>query len=542
MATRKAGPARALESLAAPSPEETQQVLYELQVHQLELEMQNEELRRTQIELDDARARYLDLYDHAPVGYVTVNAAGLIREANLTAATLLGVPRGALLTQPAHRFICEDDRDTYYRRRKQLFATPAAPTPGSEPAGAEAWTEQQAFELRMVKSDGTVFWAHLEAIVTAAGQAATGARVCRITLSDVSSRVLEAQRYRAVLQTAMDGFWVADMQGHLLEVNDTYCRMSGYSAPELLAMRVSDLEATESAADTAARIQRIVAQGEDRFESWHRRKDGSVFDVEVSVQFRALNGGQLMAFLRDISARKRAEEVLRASEARLRQLTNELSRVEARERQQIAVCLHDEVGQSLALLRLKLGGLAATLDAGPAQTAIAQIRGQLEEVIDQTRTLVFELSPPILHQLGLVAALEWAGEKLQRDHSLQFVCRAEGEPGPLSGDGRTLLFRCAREVMMNTVKHARATRLTVSVERVGDGVGVTIEDDGCGFDVARVEQRRPEAGFRLFSVRERLAAAGGHCDLDSTPGGGTRVTLSIPTPPVLAAPPELRGR
>ena len=122
------------------------------------------------------------------------------------------------------------------------------------------------------------------------------------------------ERHRTILQTAMDGFWLVDTQGRLLEVNETYCRMSGYSEQELLAMRIPDLEAIETADDTAARIQKIMAQGEDRFESRHRRKDGSIFDVEVSVQYRPAEGGRLVAFLRDITERKRAEEELRAKE------------------------------------------------------------------------------------------------------------------------------------------------------------------------------------------------------------------------------------
>ena len=119
------------------------------------------------------------------------------------------------------------------------------------------------------------------------------------------------QQHRTILQTAMDGFWMTDLQGRLLEVNETYCRMSGYSAPELLAMRISDLEANEAAHDTAAHIQKIVAQGEDRFESRQRRKDGSLFEVEVNVQYRPVEEGRLVAFLQDITARKQAEAALR---------------------------------------------------------------------------------------------------------------------------------------------------------------------------------------------------------------------------------------
>ena len=119
------------------------------------------------------------------------------------------------------------------------------------------------------------------------------------------------KRHRTILQTAMDGFWLTDMQGRLLEVNEAYCRMSGYSAQELLARRIPDLEADETDDQTAAHIQKTMAQGEDRFESRHRRKDGSIFDVEISVQYQAAKDGRMVAFLQDITERKRAEVALR---------------------------------------------------------------------------------------------------------------------------------------------------------------------------------------------------------------------------------------
>ena len=169
--------AQAPEKLEAPSPEETRRTLHELRVHQIELEMQNEELRRAQAELDAARARYFDLYDLAPVGYATVSEKGLILETNLTAATLLGVARDALVRQPFSRFILKEDQDLYYLHRKQLFETHSA---SSGQAG-----EPQACELRMVKKDGTAFWGHLA--VTAA-QDADGAPVCRVVMSDVTER------------------------------------------------------------------------------------------------------------------------------------------------------------------------------------------------------------------------------------------------------------------------------------------------------------------------------------------------------------------
>jgi PAS domain S-box-containing protein len=178
------------------STDETRRTLHELQVHQIELEMQNEELRRTQGELDTALARYSDLYELAPVGYCTVSEQGLILEANLTAATLLGVPRSTLVMTPFSRFILNEDQDIHYLHCKSLFGA-AAP---------------QAYNLRMVKGDGTSFWAHLEA---AGAQDAVGQSTYRVVLSDITrhkqaeaekerleAQLMQAQKMQAVGQLA----------------------------------------------------------------------------------------------------------------------------------------------------------------------------------------------------------------------------------------------------------------------------------------------------------------------------------------------------
>ncbi|NWH03781.1 response regulator [Desulfobacter latus] len=161
--------ARTPKDSAGLSPDDIQDTLHELRVHQIELEMQNEELRAAQAEIEAGRARYFDLYDLAPVGYCTLSEKGLIAEANLTAATLLGTNRSALIKQPISRFILKEDQDIYYLHRKQLFQT----------------GEPQECELRLVKPDGTHFWAHLTVI---AAQAEDGAPVCRVVLSDITER------------------------------------------------------------------------------------------------------------------------------------------------------------------------------------------------------------------------------------------------------------------------------------------------------------------------------------------------------------------
>ncbi|MBW1985085.1 MAG: PAS domain S-box protein, partial [Deltaproteobacteria bacterium] len=120
--------------------------------------------------------------------------------------------------------------------------------------------------------------------------------------------------YRTIVRTAIDGFWLVDMQGHFLDVNDAYCHLTGYSRDELLNMSIPDIEVNEKQDETATRIRKIKEVGQDRFETRHRGKDGTVVDVGISVNYLPTDGGRMSVFIRDITERKQAEEELRKSE------------------------------------------------------------------------------------------------------------------------------------------------------------------------------------------------------------------------------------
>jgi PAS domain S-box-containing protein len=168
------------EQMAALSAEEARHLLHELGVHQIELEMQNEELRESQLALDAARERYFDLYDLAPVGYFATSEHGIIRQANLTAASQFGMVRSALLNQPLSQRIVNEDQDVYYKHRKLLIENEETPP----------------FELRMIKQDGTSFWAHLTMTLA---HDADGAPELRAVLIDISDRK-QIETERLVLQ------------------------------------------------------------------------------------------------------------------------------------------------------------------------------------------------------------------------------------------------------------------------------------------------------------------------------------------------------
>ncbi|MEI7672749.1 MAG: PAS domain-containing protein, partial [Deltaproteobacteria bacterium] len=239
--------AQSLENIEAMSSEAIRQAFHELQVHQIELEMQNSALHLRQEELDAARARYFDLYELAPVGYITVSKQGLIIEDNLTAATMLGVDRGVRgLAQPIFsQFIHIEDQDIYYRFRKQLLET----------------GERQACELRMVKKDGPVFWAQLEATV-AQGPANDSFRQCRaetgqadepvirVVMSDIAAEhrlkeanlLLESSRYaESIVETVREPLLVLDADLKIISANRSFYRSFQVAPAETIGSFIYDL-------------------------------------------------------------------------------------------------------------------------------------------------------------------------------------------------------------------------------------------------------------------------------------------------------------
>lgn len=222
---------------------------------------------------------------------------------------------------------------------------------------------------------------------------------------------------------------------------------------------------------------------------------------------------------RDIEARRAVEAELRAREGQLRELASELTLTEQRERRRIAELLHDQMGQALAMAKLRL---QAIHQQAPQQAeALAGVIAMLDQVIGQCRSLTFELSPPVLHELGLEAALEWLAETA-REGGLTCEFHDDGRDKALPEDVRVLLFSAARELLTNVIKHARARRATLAIAREGDSVVVTVTDDGIGFTADGTN------GFGLFNIRERLGRLGGDLTVETPPNGGARVTMTMP--------------
>ncbi len=251
------------------------------------------------------------------------------------------------------------------------------------------------------------------------------------------------------------------------------------------------------------------------------------------VQWMRLFGEMLAGAI----ARAGAEESQNQSRRQLRALAHELTRTEERERRRFSTYLHDQIGQTLAVMRMRFGELLLPESEESKRACIEEMRDLLETTIDDAQTLTFDLSPPVLHDLGLVAAIEWIGEKICQENGIGFeleVVDAENAPRK-NVDTASILFRSLRELLINVVSHGAATAVQIRVEFTVEGIRIDVADDGVGFDTSILESRKNMKHFGLFSIRERLDFIGGSFEVSSGSGLGTRVSLFAPLQAPLTA-------
>jgi|UniRef100_A0A7C3UWA0 PAS domain S-box-containing protein len=341
-------------------------------------------------------------------------------------------------------------------------------------------------------------------------------------------------RFRTVFESAPVGIALVSKDWDFMDVNLAFLDMLGFSLQELKQVGLSYIVHPEELA-VARSLFEEMTKGERDFyerEGRYRRKDGSWMWGHINVSaIRDASGGLLftVGMLVDITQQKAAQAEISAYQERLRALASELSLTEERERRLLAADLHDHIGQILALAQIKLGALHQEASSPESQASVNEIREFISQAIRYTRSLTYELGLPILYDLGLEAALEWLAEQMHGQHGLAVHVHRDQQALPLSEAARVLVFRVVRELLTNVIKHAQATRVDIEIARQGPFLHLQVLDDGVGFDTAETGARAGKSsGYGLFSIRERLTSLGGLVEINSRPGKGTRVSITVP--------------
>ncbi len=340
-----------------------------------------------------------------------------------------------------------------------------------------------------------------------------------------SRAVVEAERlrFRRTLDNMLEGCMIVGRDWRYLYVNDVAARSALKDKTDFLGRTMQEMYPGVEQTAVFANYRRTMEDGAPRrFEDAYTFADGTTRWFEFSVE-PAPEG--IFVLTQEITERKLAEQELRRSADRLRALAGELSLTEERERRRLAELLHDHLQQLLVAAKYNVAALSSRT-AGDVKDGVDRVVDLLAQSIDAARSLTLELSPPILHEGGLAAGLNWLARWMLDKHGLHVEVDAPAGAIALSDDQRPLLFQAARELLFNVVKHAGVDRARVILTCDGKTSRLTVADEGKGFEAAAPGAYAET--FGMFSIRERLSLFGGEMLVDSAPGGGTRVTLTMP--------------
>jgi len=347
-----------------------------------------------------------------------------------------------------------------------------------------------------------------------------------ITLLILSNRRLRQQHkfIKRVLNTTSAFILILNEAGEIIHYNKAYESLVGNKLGEIekafLKPYMLKDDENISKPESLHRFEKNITtnDGQQRIISWSQ---GKIKDIHGNLQ--------LIFTGIDITEEKNAYEKLRISQKQLRALAAELSISEERERRKIAGELHDRIGPSLSLVKIKLGELREDSFSTESDQIISHIEQLISQTIQDTRTLIFEISPPILQELGFTAAVNWLAEKISKEHNINVVVESKNKIASAMNDINIILYRAVRELLINIVKHSKARKATILIRRENNHLYLKIDDDGIGFKgTKRGGEGDYLKGFGLFNIKESIIHHGGVFNIDSKPDFGTYAEIKVP--------------
>ncbi|AZZ94880.1 PAS domain S-box protein [Hahella sp. KA22] len=509
-----------------PGDESTlQRLVHELQVHQIELETQNEELRHTQLQLSNARDQYLQLYDMAPIAYVTIDQTGKILDANFKASELFDARRNELPGAALAAFISPASQDAYYLHRQAVFSTGL----------------KQATELTL-KGRPTQTVTRVESVTSADKDR------CLMVMVDITSQklaeealkrlneeleTLVAERMRqiqmsfnrlnTILNTATDAIITINNQGEIESVNPASAEMFGFSSDELIGGNISLVIPTQQTETLLRNINQLLHQIDNRptgcvMDISARRKGGYLFPISLSSN-RIDKENAFTCIIRDMSERVELEKVL-------------LQRTEE-ERNRIGRELHDTIGQTVVGIALKAISLSTELEkiAPPLAQALADMSAKLETTGREIHTIVNDLSPLRMDDNDFKEALQWLVDSSQIYSHAKITLECPNDVAIKDSRVATQLYRIAQEALHNAIKHAKAELIQVKIKQTSEFIKLSVIDDGSGMESTSRSARLPFSlsGKGLENMKYRAHVIGADVEVLSNKGKGSHVECTLLT-------------
>lgn len=528
----------------ADGPADPKRLLHELQVHQVELEMQNTELRTTRDALEVALENYTEIYDFAPAGYFTLTENGTIQMLNLSGASLIGIERSRLVGKNFGRLIVAEERPLFTAFLKQVFASKEKQT--------------RDFEL---ESKGPARLA-----VRIRAQRSANGTECSAVIVDISERTLaEAAhraseiRYRRLFETAHDGVLLLDPETRkITDANPFMTQLLGYSKGQLVGKELFEIGLLKDESASKEMFRTLKRKHEARYEDLPlKSQDGQIQQVEVVANLYLEDGHPVIQCnIRDITARKLAEAAqhrvemlastnrklekqidqrlaaeasLKASQQGLRNLARKLITAQEEERKRISRELHDVIAQTLTGINVRLASLKADTGSTPELLQkIASTQQLVEKSVDVVHRFARELRPSMLDDLGLLPALQSFLKRYMEETGIYVSIKAFADIEEMEGIQRTVLYRISQEALTNVCRHAKATSAEISIQKHEGIISMEVTDNGKGFEVVGTGSAKKNNRLGLLGMRERVEMIGGTFKITSAPGQKTTVRVEVP--------------
>jgi PAS domain S-box-containing protein len=532
--------------------DDPRRLLHELEVHQIELEMQNAELRIARDQAEALLEKYTELYDFAPVGYFTLAPDGSIRLANLTGAKIVGIERSNLIGRPFGLLVARRQRSGFNDFLRQTFADDSKQSGEFELADANLATRIVTIEAR--RSPDGLECSAMVLDITERRQAREQMRVSEI-------------RYRRLFEAAHDGVLLIDPDTRkIIDANPFMTSLLGYPRDQLIGKELFEIGLLKDEDASRAMFRKLRRSHEVRYEDLPLESQaGRHQEVEVVANLYQEDGHPVIQCnIRDITARKLAEamsqrnvkliqEIVRRQQVeedlrtnrkeqsrllrqsrlqqkQLRNLSHRILHAQEDERKRISRELHDVIAQSLVGINLHLAVLARGTAIAPEtlQQQISNTRALVESALEIVHDFARELRPTMLDDLGLIPALQMYMKQFMADTGIRVSLKAFTKIDQLTTVVRTVLYRIAQEALTNVARHAKASRVEVEIESRDDVIRMTIKDDGRGFKVDGKPGSKHQIRLGLIGMRERAEMSGGSFQVNSAPGGPTTVQVEIP--------------
>jgi PAS domain S-box-containing protein len=381
-------------------------------------------------------------------------------------------------------------------------------------------------EMQLKRSDGVQLAVELNATVLPDGSVFGSCRDITERNNTLAALHENEERFRLAFVHSPIGMVLCHLDGHVFKVNSAVCRMTGFDEEEIIGRRLSDLVLRGSAASVEIDLFHKIALGKiDHFAVTQDQvhKDGRIYIAQNSISVIRDNANTplyCIAHLEDLTERQRRQ---------LEALAKQTLKAQEDERLRISRELHDEIGQSLGALKLTLKRAQRKSKSDESRTVLREASEGADHMLEAVMSIAYRLRPSQLDDLGLMPSLRWHIDKVVRPTGLSCYLSGNLNDARLHSELEVCFFRVAQEALNNVVKHARATKVEVMLDRSEDAITLSVRDNGIGFDVSRyyVNTDYPHS-LGLIGMRERVAALRGRLQVQSTPEDGAVIMATLP--------------